>query len=137
MKKPKILILVLFCVILLTSCQSFLYEAVDIEPFVFFDEGAVMYAHIPVTTNEDFTSAIIFNMLQGIEESDVQTIIDRTESINIAIFPAVNTEKAYVQLIVEGNFPLFLLNLSLNKNNGWEDKKETSDGKTYSWKENQ
>ncbi len=136
MKKHNILFgITIVIIVALTGCASMPDFTQEIDPLTIFDENATMYAHIRISGNEGVLENLILNNIEGMDEDSLDTILERSHSLYIAVFEETTTNPAYMQLALQGSFPVLFVNASLNSNRGWETQNANIDGSTYRYKQ--
>ncbi len=127
--------LTILIILALTGCATMPDFTKEIDPLTIFDENATMYAHVKISGNEGVLENLILNNIEGMDEDSLDTILERSHSLYIAVFEETASTPAYIQLALQGSFPVLFVNASLNSNRGWQNHSADIDGSTYRYKQ--
>ncbi len=122
----------LIVIVLLAGCATMPDFTTHVDPLTIFDEDAAVYAHIKIAGNEDILESLILQSVADIDEESLDIILERSHSLYIAVF---DDKEPYVQLALQGSFPTFFVNASLNKSRGWQNESTSINGSTYKYKQ--
>ncbi len=128
-------ILGIFIVVALTGCATMPKFSEEINPLTLFDENAAMYAHVTIDGNEKVLHNLLLDTISGLDEDSVDMILSQSQSLYIAFFDKLHSDDSYIQIALQGTFPKFIVNSSLNESKGWKKHSAELHDTKYSYKE--
>ena len=135
MKKLNFIAVAIFVLLLLSSCAGMPDFSKEIDPLVLFNEDAAIYAQLKVQDNEDLFRSMLSKNILEIDKNSLDIIVEKSHSMYFAIYDKNSKKGTSTDVVVQGMFPPFYLDIALNPLKGWEEKTETVNGKEYKYKE--
>ncbi len=134
MNKLKLILISICAIAILASCASMPDFTKQVSPLAIFDEDATLYAHVKIDGNENVLANLLLNNLTGIDKDSLDLVLGRSHSLYVAYYEGSSMSDSYIQLGLQGLFPQFLVNASLNNGNGWNNADKEINSTKYSYK---
>ena len=135
MKKLNGFLISIVIILIFSSCAGMPDFSKEIDPLILFEKDAAIYAQLKVQDNEELFKSMLSKNLIEIDKNSLEIIIDKSHAMYFAVYDKNSKSGTSTDVVVQGAFPPFYLDVALNPLKGWEEKKATVNGKDYKYKE--